>query len=745
MTLKISIRLNFWMVFLSMVFIAASALAEDAQDITQECTIKTSYSHQDATRMTDGKYTTAWSSEKASQPYMIINTPAGLPCYGVYICFATMPTDWAVQTNTGGKWTDIKFSDNGYYHVYVPLYGVTQFRIAITDATVQQKLSINELYLFGSGSVPDWVQQWQPTPTDADLMFLVAHPDDELMFFGGAIPTYAVEQQRKVVVAYMCHSNTTRRSELLNGLWAMGVRTYPVIGNFWDTYAKSLKTAETKWDKNDALDYVVALYRKYKPKVVVTHDFNGEYGHGMHMLTAELAQLAFDQAADEQEGSDSLAQYGAWQVKKLYSHLYAKNQITFDWSLPLKSMNGKTGIELATEAYKLHVTQQNTKFSMETTGKQYDNSVFGLVCSTIGEDTRHDDFLENVLDPVTYATPAVVPETTPMPTPVEDYTSLLPTLNDKGFLDEGEFVYDSDDTGRWIYISQTLKVVIERKFDPDAPLRWYEAEIWSDISAGEVFKTIQYDEEKMGKVRVDASDIAKKYGSVFSLNTDYYTYRINGPRKEGVVIRNGKIVLDDPYTGYIFAFPNLDTLALFPDGSMRVHASSEMSAQAYVDAGATDVFSFGPYLLNDGELNPEVYVVSTTTNPRCALGMVEPGHYVAIIAEGRLKDSGGITVACLAKLMREKGCKVALNLDGGQTAVMLFMGKQLNHIGLYNGKTNARKTSEIVGIGHSSRVPALEATEMEQTAEGMEYQTAKTTENQTDEAQQEGTTPSNEE
>jgi len=735
MTLNQVKWLTFWTVFFSMVLVAACALAEDAQDITQECTFKTSFTHQCTVLMTDGKYTTSWSSEEASKPYILINTPAESPCYGVYICFATMPTSWAVQTNVGGKWTDIEFTDNGYYHVYVPLYGVTQFRIAVTDDAVHQKLAINEVYLFGNGSVPDWVQQWQPTPTDADILFLVAHPDDELMFFGGAIPTYAVEQQRKVVVAYMCHSNTTRRSELLNGLWSMGVRTYPVIGNFWDTYTKSLKMAEKKWDKSDALDYVVALYRKYKPKVVVTHDFYGEYGHGMHMLTAELAELAFDQAADEQDDPDSLAKYGAWQVKKLYSHLYAENQITFNWNVPLQSMKGKTSLELATEAYKLHVTQQNTRFSMETTGKEYDNRVFGLVCSTVGEDTRHDDFLENVLDPVTYVAATVTPETTPMPAPVEDYTPLLPTLNEKGFLDEGEFVYDSDDTGRWIYISQTLKVVIQRRYDPDAPLRWYEAEIWSDVTAGEVFKSIQYDEEKMGKVRVDASEIAKKYSTVFSMNTDYYTYRINGPRKEGVVIRNGKVILDDPYPDYIAAFPNLDTLALFADGSMQVNTSSEMCAQDFIDAGATDVFSFGPYLLKDGEVNPEVNVVSTTTNPRCALGMVEPGHYVAIIAEGRLKDSGGITVAHLAELMREKGCEVALNLDGGQTAVMLFMGKQLNHIGLYNGKTNARLTSEIVGIGHTSQVPALEPTATQDTVEETETPTGSTTENQTDTAQ----------
>ena len=81
---------------------------------------------------------------------------------------------------------------------------------------------------------------------------------------------------------------------------------------------------------------------------------------------------------------------------------------------------------------------------------------------------------------------------------------------------------------------------------------------------------------------------------------------------------------------------------------------------------------------------------------------------MAILAEGRLKDSNGVSVKQLALMMREKGCTVAYNLDGGQTAVFEFMGKQLNRIGVYDGKTNARKTCEILGIGTSEQVGNVE-------------------------------------
>ena len=43
------------------------------------------------------------------------------------------------------------------------------------------------------------------------------------------------------VVAYMTYANVARKSELLNGLWHMGLRTYPVIGNFGTAEASTEK------------------------------------------------------------------------------------------------------------------------------------------------------------------------------------------------------------------------------------------------------------------------------------------------------------------------------------------------------------------------------------------------------------------------------------------------------------------------------------------------------------------------
>ena len=693
------------------------AFAAEANDITEDCKFKVCSSGRKYTLMTDKKYTSYWESNKIKTPWIAITAPEGKPIAGLYVCFGNMPESWEIQTSDDGKdWFTAVPGDTRFLHAYVALPQPAQHvRLAVTSEK-KTALRINDLFVLSEGDLPDWVQVWQPTEEKADILFLSTHPDDELIFFGGAIPTYAVEQQRKVVVAYFTRSNTTRSSELLNGLWHMGVRTYPVIGNFKDSYAKNLKAAyKSAGGKGKVNEWIVGLYRQYKPEVVVTQDTNGEYGHKQHMMIADAAQNCIALAANEDEFTASTIAYGTWQVKKLYLHLYPENQITFDWTVPLKSMNGATGIELAEEAYTLHKTQASSGMSVTETGTKYDNRVFGLAFTTVGEDVRKDDFLENIYDaPGSYDAAANNVEATPAPTEVPAYMAHMPALNAKGFLDEGEYLYSSEDEGMWIYVSHTSKVIIQRKYDATQPLTWFEADLYGDLDAGEMLRTVQNDPEKMGKVRVDATETAKKHNVVFAMNTDYYTYRVavNNNRHTGIVIRDGRILYDDPYTEKQVTnsmFPNLDMLAFMPDGSLKVYHSWEKTAQEFIDEGVQTVYSFGPYLLLDGKVSERAYANNENKNPRCAIGMVEPGHYVAIMCEGRLKRSAGVTISYLAKMMRAKGCQVAFNMDGGQTAVMVFMGKQLNQIGAYDGgKTNSRPTSEVLGFGTSEQVGTYE-------------------------------------
>ena len=220
-------------------------------------------------------------------------------------------------------------------------------------------------------------------------------------------PYYAGEKGMNVVVAYMTCGTMERRSELLNGLWAMGVRTYPEIGNFWDKYTKKLNTCYDAWGKSATNKYIVNLLRKYQPEVVVTHDVKGEYGHGAHLVCADAMQKCIPLAANPQKYTDSYKVYGAWEVKKLYLHMAKENAIEMDWDQPLSAFDGKTGYEMAVEGYSWHVSQHEAGQKNPETGKyepfivepresDYSCYRFGLVHSTVGVDVEKNDFFENI-------------------------------------------------------------------------------------------------------------------------------------------------------------------------------------------------------------------------------------------------------------------------------------------------------------------------------------------------------------
>ena len=147
---------------------------------------------------------------------------------------------------------------------------------------------------------------------------------------------------------------------------------------------------------------------------------------------------------------------------------------------------------------------------------------------------------------------------------------------------------------------------------------------------------------------------------------------------------------------------------MYEDGRWAVYHSDERTAEEYIADGAVDVWCFGPYLIREGEYNPFLKTMKNgfTPQPRAAIGMVRPGQYVMLLAEGRIRNQAvGVDIQFMADHLMEEGCVEALNIDGGQTAVMCFMGEQITRIGSYNGgNTSPRATTELMGIGHSDLI-----------------------------------------
>ena len=285
-----------------------------------------------------------------------------------------------------------------------------------------------------------------------------------------------------------------------------------------------------------------------------------------------------------------------------------------------------------------------------------------------------------------------------------------PGLNEEGYLDSGEYILEDPDAGIWRYCSETLRIEVIRKTEtkPDKMV-WYEAEVWS---RKEIFGFVTNEPGKHFSNADWPTKVCSKNGAVLAINADYASNRWNNTHypkqryKVGILLRDGEIMSTETKPSGNTSFPNLDTLAIYPDGRMEVHDSRELTAEEYQERGATDVLAFGPWLIRDGEMRSNLKKFATNNlNPRTALGMIEPGHFIAVMVEGRYKQSKGCTLVQLAEMMQNRGCVQAFNMDGGETSCILFMGKQICTVGNASSKKGyARKEPEFLAIGISALV-----------------------------------------
>lgn len=287
-----------------------------------------------------------------------------------------------------------KFSAPEIIHQYIDLYYEGD-RIMIE---MPENAVLCDIYFLDFGELPDWVQVWQEPYESADMLFIPTHADDEILFFGGAIPYYAGELGKKVQVAYMTNhwGERYRPHELLNGLWTMGETAYPVIGPFPDLYSESLPHAKTLYEEDEVIGFMVELIRRFKPYVILGHDINGEYGHGVHMYNTDALIKALEISNDPAQYAESAEKYGVWDVPKTYLHLYEKNVINLEWDIPLERFGGKTGFDVAKDAFVCHDSQNDYMVVERTKTSKFCCTLFGLYRTTVGEDVEKNDFLENV-------------------------------------------------------------------------------------------------------------------------------------------------------------------------------------------------------------------------------------------------------------------------------------------------------------------------------------------------------------
>lgn len=208
------------------------------------------------------------------------------------------------------------------------------------------------------------------------------------------------------------------------------------------------------------------------------------------------------------------------------------------------------------------------------------------------------------------------------------------------------------------------------------------------LSSAEYLKTAFANDTYGKNVTEATSSIAEAHDAILAINGDYY-----GVQEKGYVIRNGIVYRDKAGDSQV--------LCIYADGSMKIIDPSAVTAQELVDQGVWQAFSFGPGLVEDGEISVSLDSEvgrAKASNPRTAIGVIDDLHYVFVVSDGRSSDSEGLSLYELASFMDQLGVQTAYNLDGGGSSTMVFRNQIINNpTGGFGDRE--REVSDIVYIG----------------------------------------------
>lgn len=150
-------------------------------------------------------------------------------------------------------------------------------------------------------------------------------------------------------------------------------------------YSKTSEETLEFWEKEKVLEDMVYVIRKIKPDVIICRfPPDSRAGHGHHSSSAILAKEAFYAASDPAKFPYQLAEYGTWQVKRIYWNTFrfgSNNTITEQQSKVdvggYSLLEGISNGELAAESRSQHKSQGFGVPSQRGTLMEYFSGVAG--------------------------------------------------------------------------------------------------------------------------------------------------------------------------------------------------------------------------------------------------------------------------------------------------------------------------------------------------------------------------------
>lgn len=199
-------------------------------------------------------------------------------------------------------------------------------------------------------------------------------------------------------------------------------------------------------------------------------------------------------------------------------------------------------------------------------------------------------------------------------------------------------------------------------------IAWVEVASPTQLRTAYVGKTVRSD--KTGYI----SQMAPRYNAIVALNGDNYAQE---KAKHSFVVRMGEVRQTK-------LNKQKDILIIDENGDFHTFIDSVGADTFEKDTGHTimNAFMFGPALVKEGEIvKTDNYDFNREgRQPRSAIGQLDHLSYVLVIADNTTgSDSVGVTQQELAEFMKELNCVEAYNLDGGNSAVMIYQNKIYNN------------------------------------------------------------------
>ncbi len=198
---------------------------------------------------------------------------------------------------------------------------------------------------------------------------------------------------------------------------------------------------------------------------------------------------------------------------------------------------------------------------------------------------------------------------------------------------------------------------------------------------------------------MDGPYLAKRANAVLAIEGDFY--KSDERRGLGFIIRQGEMYLNNLDSSGSQRPMLMDVLLIDEDGNFHGFFRPEKGTLSDTVDGkrVINAFSFGPILVNDYKAVEDFNGADTFINmaadrraQRMCICQVEPLHYKAICCASPKSGNCGMNVREFADFVATQGVRIAYNLDGGDSTMLILCGQKQNEI----RNADTRKIMDII-------------------------------------------------